>query len=273
MRKYILYLSLLSAIEIALSLFLTHWRETFWNFVEHKDFIGFIHQLGVFTGTALALCAVSGASGYCVTLASLAWSRKLIPSVLDKLPKLSSENLPQKIETDGFRYPFLTVNLVYTCIKSLGYVILFTIFFLQHYSYVYLVSIYSYALITFFITKTVAQPLVAFNYKQQKAQATFRASLTHFNFSECLSIALGLAKKQKHLTYLQSFISQVAVVLPLILISHEYFTTEMTLGALMMFNGMCAIMLDNLLYPLNSFGVINDLLASKKRFYEIEEVH
>lgn len=77
MKKYIALLISFAIIEIGLALYLTVWREHFWNAVSNKEQLHFLQQLGIFTVVALVCCFVSGISGYLVSLTAIKWREKL----------------------------------------------------------------------------------------------------------------------------------------------------------------------------------------------------
>lgn len=77
MKKLIFWLIIFAAIEISLAMYLTFFREHFWNYIQAKNASGFVNQLGVFTVVALGICFVSGISGYLVNLAAIKWREEL----------------------------------------------------------------------------------------------------------------------------------------------------------------------------------------------------
>lgn len=77
MRKYIIWLILFAIIEITGALYLTVWREHFWNAVSQKQGHELLLQLGIFTIVALIMCFVSGFSGYLLSLTAIEWRKKL----------------------------------------------------------------------------------------------------------------------------------------------------------------------------------------------------
>ncbi len=79
MRRYLIWLVIFAIVEIALALYLTHWRENFWQAVSNKEQLHFLQQLGIFTCAALVICFVSGISGYLVSLSVIKWRE-----ILDK---------------------------------------------------------------------------------------------------------------------------------------------------------------------------------------------
>jgi ABC-type uncharacterized transport system fused permease/ATPase subunit len=77
LRRYIFWLIVFAILEISGALYLTIWRENFWNAISLKQGQEIITQLGIFTGVALVMCFVSGFSGYLVNLTAIAWRKKL----------------------------------------------------------------------------------------------------------------------------------------------------------------------------------------------------
>ena len=266
MRKYITALIFLGGLEIALSLYLTTWREHFWNAISQKHSLDFVHQLIIFTIVALTICFTSGASGYVVSLCSIRW-RRILNANAHKL-SLSVENSNQRIQEDCMSYPDLMLNLTVGAIKSLCYILVFSVALIYSYSAIYLVILVAYAAVGMVATNYIAKPLIKLNYEQQRAEATYRNNLSIFNFSDCIRIMFGLAKKQKHLTYFQQFYGQLGVIIPLLIIAPVYFATGMNLGLLMRFNSIGSTILDNLSYGVNSFGMLNKLISCRKRLKE-----
>lgn len=267
MKKYVFWLCVFAVIEISIALYLTIWREHFWNAVAQKQSVTFMYQLGVFTTVALGACFVSGFSGYLVSLTTIKWREKLNAKAVE-IRNSRIENMNQRIQEDCWNYPNLVLSLLYGSLKALMYIIVFIISLVLSFNFIYVVILMVYTVIGSIVTHYIAKPLIHLNYEQQRAEATYRNCLSITNFKDCLGIMLGLAKKQKHLTYFQQFYGQVGVVLPLILIAPVYFTTNMNIGNLMRFNSLSSTILDNMSYGISNFGTINMLLSCKKRLKE-----
>jgi vitamin B12/bleomycin/antimicrobial peptide transport system ATP-binding/permease protein len=267
MKKYIFWLMILAAIEIAGALFLTYWRQWFWDAVAIKHGAEVLKQLGIFTGTALVMCFVSGFSGYIVSLTVIEWRKRLnTRAFLIKESRI--ENINQRIQDDCWSYPDLTLSITYGTTKAIFYIIVFSVSLMLSFSWIYLLLLIGYSVIGSYIAKKVAHPLIALNYEQQCVEATYRNQLYVENFTKCVHVMLGLAKKQKHLTYFQQLYGQIGVVLPIILIAPLYFSTGMTLGELMRFNSIGGTILDNMSYGITNFAAINKLLSCRKRLKE-----
>lgn len=293
MKKYLILLIIFALIEIGLALYLTVWREHFWQAISNKQQLQFMQQLGIFTIVAVVMCVLSGISGYLLNLTAIKWREKLNKEChnqylcaecahLDKdcnncggrgytsiVLDNKSENLPQRIEADCREYPALLLNIVFGAVKSIVYCVVFITSMLYLFSFWYVGVLLCYVAIGQVITYFIAKPLISLNYQSQRVEATYRNSLTINNFNDCVRIMLGLAKKQKHLTYAQTLYNQIGVIVPLILIAPVYFTTGMTFGMLMRFNSVASTILENMSYVIDSFDQINRFLSCKKRLKEI----
>lgn len=268
MKKYIIWLILFAALEISLALYLTFWREHFWNAISLKQGQEIVTQLGVFTAVALVICFVSGFSGYLVSLTAIKWRERLNAKALGMTHDKSIENVNQRVQEDCMSYPDTFINLSYGTIKAILYIIVFCTSLCLSFSWLYLTLLLGYTIVGTYITKKIATPLISLNYQQQRLEATYRNDLTIPNFKECIIVMLGLAKKQKHLTYFQQLYLQVGVILPILLIAPVYLTTGMTIGVLMRFNSIGGTILDNMSYGISNFAAINKLLSCRKRLTE-----
>lgn len=266
-NKYLFGIAALMVIEISAALYLTFWREHFWNAIAQKHSVDFLTELGVFTAIALSLCFMAGVSSYLVSLTGIKW-REVLNSKAFAVREQRIENMNQRIQEDCMSYPDLVLNLGLGAAKSALYLIVFIVSLLLSFSWWLLIFLIGYSIIGTVITHYIARPLISLNYHQQRIEATYRNDLTVDNFSDCIIIMLGLAKKQKHLTYFQQFYSQLGIVLPVLLIAPLYFNSTMTLGQLMRFNSLSSTILDNMSYGISNFGSINKLLSCRKRLME-----
>jgi len=178
------------------------------------------------------------------------------------------ENLGQRRQDDCTMYPDLMLTLGVGSAKAVSYILIFSTSIITMYGYVYLLYFILYCIVGSYLTSKIARPLIELNYQQQRAEATYRNDLSINNFQDCIHIMLGLAKKQKHLTYFQQFYGQLGVIVPLLVIAPVYFTTGMTLGSLMRFNSLSSTVMDNLNYGVSSFAMINKLVSCRRRLLE-----
>lgn len=268
MKKWLVALGLVNIVEVLLVLGLTFWREHFWNAISSKDIHGFFFYLGIFAVLTLVLCFVTSSSVYFGTRAAISWRKKL--SILaDKFKKSKIENIRQRLQQDCFDYPNLCIILGSGAFKAFLYIILFTLSIIFNFNTIWLFWIIGYSILSTVIANYIGKPLVHLNYENQMLEATYRRSLTKLNFRKCIDIQIKLAKKLKHLQYFQSFYGQLGVIIPLLIIAPEYFSTTMTLGHLMQANSTMSTLADSLSYGINSFDQFNKLRSCRKRLLEI----
>lgn len=268
MKKYLGMLIIFMAVEISLALYLTVWRENFWNAIANKESLTFIHELGVFLVVALGCCFCSGISGYLLNLSTIKWREKLNHKAIG-LSKSQAENVNQRIQEDCSRYPELMLGLAANGVKALFYICVFSVSLVMCFHWWMLAILALYTAIGSICTSYIARPLIHLNYWQQRAEATYRNALTFPNFRECILLMLGVAKRNKKLTYFQQFYMQVAVVVPLIAIAPTYFSSAMTLGTLMRINSLSNTIVENMGVGITNWGQINMLLSCRRRLKEI----
>lgn len=268
MRKYLILIVVFASIELAGSIYLTYWREAFWNAIQQKDLETFIQQLVLFAGVALGLCIVTATTSYMTSLAAIKWREKLsrYTPILD-LGNI--ENAHQRLQEDCREYPNLMLTVGFNFIRSIVYVLAFSIALILNFSYIYLIIIFTYAILSTVVANKIAKPLISLNYQFQRVEATYRNYINKLNFKECIVTMLALAKKTKHLQYFQVFYNQLSVIIPLIIIAPVYFMGKMTLGGLMQANSIMGTIIDNMSIGINSFDSINRLISCRKRLKEI----
>lgn len=269
MKKFLTLMGLCNIVEIVLVLYLTYWRETFWNFVATKSLVGFTSYLAIFTGVALTLCIVVAMSTYFGLRAAICW-REVLNSKAFGLKRTNIENVNQRIQEDCKKYPDLVIAIGGGLIKAIVYIIVFSITLVLNFSWVYLGLIMAYSILSTFIAQYIGYPLIKLNYKTQQAEATYRNTLTKISFTKCVKIQINLARKIKHLEYFQSLYGQLGVIIPLVIIAPKYFTTAMTLGTLMQANSIMSTLTENSSYGINVFKSFNKLLSCRKRLKEID---
>lgn len=267
MKKYIIYVILLSLIEISAALYLTFWRELFWDYVEQRNFHGFCIQIGVFTLVAFIFCLVNAYAGYYITLCAIKWREQLNNKAYKIMHNV--ENLSQRVQEDCKDYPDLFLQLIFGLGKSIVYIIVFSVSIAINFNLMYLGIIIVYTAISTLIAQRIARPLVSLNYATQQAEATYRNNLSGVNFNNCIQIMLGLALKTKRLSYFQTFYGQIAVILPIMIVAPAYFNGALTLGALMQATGTMGTITENLSFGITSFNIINKFRSCRKRLDEI----
>ena len=268
MRKYFLYMTILGIVEISLSLYLTFWRESFWNFISERNVEGFITYLGIFTVIALSFCIITASFTYAANLAAIKWRQELNQRAL-LLSSTKLENVNQRIQQDCSEYPTLVIQLGAGLLKASIYIIVFSTTLIYEFNYIYLTIIATYAIVSTYIAKRIGNPLIAINYKSQQVEATYRNKLNPSNFDRCIVVMYDLARKLKHLQYFQILYSQLGIIIPLLIAAPAYFAAKLTLGSLMQLKSLMETIVDNMSYGINNYDVINRLMSSRKRLTEL----
>ncbi len=136
MKKYIALITALSILEIALALYLTFWRHTFWDYIVAKNLHGFYTYIVIFTLVAITICIVTAYITYLSTLAAIKWREKLNAVAIQK-QHVSIENVNQRIQQDCDDYPTLVLDLLGGAAKAVLYVVVFSATLVYEYSYIY----------------------------------------------------------------------------------------------------------------------------------------
>lgn len=267
MKRFIIYIAILACLEISCALYLTYWRELFWNYVEARNFHGFCVQIGVFTILALVFCFVSAYGDYFTTICAIKWREVLNNKMLNI--KVDVENFNQRLQEDCASYPYLFLSLIFGLGKAVIYVAVFSISLVINFNLIYLGIIVVYAVISTFVARRIAKPLIELNYTTQQAEATYRNFLTSLNFNSCIEIVTQLAIKTKQLAYFQTFYGQLAVILPILIASPAYFSSVLTLGALMRATSLMGTITDNLSFGITSFNSFNKFKSCRRRLQEV----
>jgi putative ATP-binding cassette transporter len=271
MKRYIWLLIIFGALEIAIALYLSSWRHVFWDAVETRELFLFWQQLGIFAIVACCFCIIVAYSNYVATLCAIKWREVLNIKAMQTL-HLSYENINQRIQEDCKEYPSLIITIYFGFLKALAYVVVFSISVIFNYSWIYLIILFVYTIISTIVARYIANPLIALNYSSQRVEATYRNEIHIDNFDICIGVMKVLAAKTKRLQYFQTLYGQVGVIIPLLIAAPAYFSGAMTLGGLMQANNSMATILDNSSYGVNIFDQYNKLLSCKKRLKEINVI-
>lgn len=259
-------------VEIGCIMYLVEWRGAFWNSAVNRDYNQFIQQLWYFLYASLTYCFVYGTYIYFKDMAVIKWREIINKKALCMFHENTNmiTNINQRIQEDCIEYPRLYLKIIFGVIRSVIYLIVFSIELIYFSNAYFLLILVGYSIVATLITKKIAAPLINLNYESQCAEASYRNKLNMFNFSSCVSIMTQIARKKKRLSYFQSFYGQLGILLPLVLIIPQYFFGSITFGGLMQITKVMDIIIENLSYGINSFGDINKLLSCKRRLKEAD---
>jgi vitamin B12/bleomycin/antimicrobial peptide transport system ATP-binding/permease protein len=149
------------------------------------------------------------------------------------------------------------------------------------------------AWIATWLTMKIGRPLVPLNFARQHFEADFRFSLAHVRENaESIAIYGGEAaelqifknrfrkvidnfwqimKQQRRLNWFTTGYAQLAVVIPLVVVSPRYFAKQIGLGGLMQVANAFAYVHNSLSFIINAYGDIANWLAVTDRLSSFEE--
>ena len=147
--------------------------------------------------------------------------------------------------------------------------------------------LYSYSIIGTWLTYKVGNKLVGLNFVQQKYEADFRFAMMRMRenaesvafysgegheggvfkkrFSLLLNNFWSIIKKQKQLTWLNSWYSQIAIIFPLVVAMPRYLAKEITLGGLMQISSAFGRVQESLSYFVDMYSSIAEWQAVVER--------
>ncbi|MBP3723776.1 MAG: ABC transporter ATP-binding protein/permease [Selenomonadaceae bacterium] len=162
----------------------------------------------------------------------------------------------------------------------------------QVYGYMFWISL-AYSIVGTFLVHLVGRKLIVLNFDQQRYEADFRFSMMRVRensesiafykgenselgvfkdrFSYVVSNFWGLMKKTKLLNFYVNGYAQLAVIVPLILASPQYFSGAMALGGLMQTISAFGRVQDALSYFVTAYDTIAQLVAVVHRLSGFKE--
>jgi vitamin B12/bleomycin/antimicrobial peptide transport system ATP-binding/permease protein len=139
----------------------------------------------------------------------------------------------------------------------------------------------------------IGRPLVSLNFARQRFEADFRFSLAHLRentesiavyggeaaeflifknrFRKVIENFWEIMKQQRRLNWFTTGYAQLAVVIPLVVVSPRYFAKQIGLGGLMQVANAFAYVHNALSFIVNAYGDIANWLAVTERLSSFEE--
>jgi vitamin B12/bleomycin/antimicrobial peptide transport system ATP-binding/permease protein len=149
------------------------------------------------------------------------------------------------------------------------------------------------AWIATWLTMKIGRPLVPLNFARQHFEADFRFSLAHVRenaesiavyggeaaelqifknrFRKVIDNFWQIMKQQRRLNWFTTGYAQLAVVIPLVVVSPRYFAKQIGLGGLMQVANAFAYVHNSLSFIINAYGDIANWLAVTDRLSSFEE--
>lgn len=257
-----------TGVDLGVTAYITYWREVFWSAVEHRQLTTFIWHMIYFAIAAGVSCLMVGLVGYWISLLALNIRKHLTHKLINaQIPKI--EGIEQRIQEDCRDYPLLAITLLQTYLVAIITSVFYITVLVQAVGWVYLLFPFGYVLISTLTGYKIAKPLIALNYLNQVKEAAFRRMLDSEHYHIVHDNNRQLYRKTKHLTYFQSFYSQVNVILPYIILASLYFSAKISFGVLMQIANVLSSLTDSLGTLITSFDKVNKFLSCRKRLKEL----
>lgn len=231
---------------------------------------GWIVYLGIFTVVALVSCVTSSKATYIGQLIALDIRERLTNKALDLVEHHQIEGINQRIQEDCKYYPQLLLSILTGVFRATILIAIFTYIIVHQLNVWYLLIPLGYAAIGTLIAGKIAMPLIELNYTIQVLEAKFRQVLSLFNYSETVLTNKQLFKKEKHLSYFQSFYNQITIIFPHLVLANLYFASKISFGVFMQIASAMVEMTNHLSYIINSFSSINKFLSCRRRLKELK---
>lgn len=251
-RKLILrYLIPVLALEF-LSIFflfqLNGVRGSLYDSIQQYNVSGIWHSVGKFVGIALILVFVDGYLGFYINRLAFEFRNGITSHTLNNLVNYQGQPLlSQRIQEDINKFSSLICDLSSNILRAVIKlpIFLFVIVGLTHW-YTGAIILVTTALGTY-ITRKVAQRLVPLQADQETNEAHFRSDLSHEMFQVVKTQFLKINHKLKVLSFTQSGLQQVFVLLPFILLLPLYISRDLAMGPFMQAVDALGRIIDSLL--------------------------
>jgi putative ATP-binding cassette transporter len=265
---------------VFVSVEINQWQAAFYNSLEKKDQVEFMHLIVKFSVLAGAYIVMAVYQLYLTQMLQIKWRRWLTESYLNQwlgartyyrmqLMDKATDNPDQRISEDLAGFVSTTLSLTLGLLNATVTLASFLFilwglsgaFSLQLAGHMlvfpgYLVWVaLVYALVGTWCAHLIGRPLVGLNFQRQRVEADFRFSLVRFREnSEGVALYHGesdehasfmtrfravvgnwweIMRRQKKLTWFQSFYGQLAVIFPYVVVAPRYFSGAIPLGGLM----------------------------------------
>jgi putative ATP-binding cassette transporter len=274
-RKYIIYIIILTCIEASLVGYIGWWRSPFWTMVQNHDLHNFLWYILYFTIAALAACFVSATNIWYQSLSGQLIRGQLTSKAIDihTLDNNQVEGQSQRIQEDCNSYPTFVFSFGAQIFRNLLVLLVYSVLLivqLKTFGYWYLLLPFAYAIIGTSIAHFIGKPLVHLNYINQMYEAKFRQALTELNYQTVRQNNYNVFCATKKLNYFQYFFGQVSVIFPHLVLAPLYFGLTITFGVFMQCASAMASMVECLSVLINNYAEFNRWLSCRKRLKELK---
>lgn len=288
-------LLLLSQLMTSFGYFFIQWNRRFYDALEAKNGELFFKESLVFAGLVICFGLISCVTRYIGQRYALRWriwmTHQALSFWLNTNSRDKIEGADQRIQEDLMRFTTIFERFFLACFNAIMLILLFTpLLFSQTVSLylggynltiLLLISVITYTVIGMIVAARIGNPLIQYEYNNQKIEAEFRYNLVHAR--DGVDIKIGFFKgiintlsdnynkiynRQKYFNYWQYVYHQFSILIPFSLLATNYFAGLLTLGMLMQIKSTFSRIRDSMAYLLDHYPELTEMLAISRRLAE-----
>ncbi len=233
----------------------------------------FWHSIITFSIVAGLLILESGYYQYLINILSIHSREQKVKALLrhaitryKKIP-----NFRQRIENDSWCYYNLGYTLLFGLLKSIFMLLVLLILMVSIVKSPLTLSLVAvYVVVATVIGRYIAYPLIKINYDLQTLATDFRDTLCLSKFSELNMLNKIWATKTKLINLFQALFGQASVIIPYLLLSHQYFTGHISFGVLMAAGSLVGQVINDAGWLLGQQDQVNNFYSCRNRLKELE---
>jgi putative ATP-binding cassette transporter len=259
---------------------LTQWREMFMNSIQAVNYVKFIQSLGLFTVIVSLLILIRGYQSFFTRKLEFLSREILYDKYITKLglEGTNSNVIEQRLTIDTIRAPQLAFAVGFGLVEAVITVPVFVITVAKLTAWYVLPAVLLYVCIGIYLANRIAKPLKQLDYDQQAKEAElYRKVIVWSKEFEGAPPSLhwvkenwkALALRAKLLGFFQSGHGQLGNIIPILVMSPQYFSGAITVGVLWASADACGRVVDSLTYLIDKRDVISELDACVTRLEEI----
>lgn len=246
--RYLIPVLLLEFISIYFLFRLNSVRGGLYDAIQRYNVAGIWHNISWFVGIAMILVFVDGYLGFYINRLAFEFRNGITSYMLGRFEQYESQPLiSQRIQEDVARFSSIVCDLSSMILRAVIKLPIFLVVIvgLTHW-YTGLIIVITTSVGTV-ITRLVARRLVPLQAEQETNEANFRSTPTFEMFRVVKEQFLRINTKLKMLSFTQSGLQQVFVLLPFILLLPLYISRDLAMGPFMQAVDALGKIIDSLL--------------------------
>ncbi len=286
---------LLSQCMTAYAYFFIQWNRRFYDALEAHNGRLFFKESLVFIALALSFGLLASSTKYFSQQYAIRWrmwmTKQALGFWLSAPNRGTVEGSDQRIQEDLMRFTAIFERFFLDLFNAALLIVLFIPLLYVQTQNLYLYemklnwfmmgTVIIYTILGVYISAKIANPLINYEYNNQKLEAEFRYNLVHardgsniqLSFFDTIICNLTtnynlLYNRQKYFNVWQKFYDQISILIPFALLASNYFSGLLTLGMLMQIKSTFSRLRNSMAYILDHYTEITELIAISRRLVE-----